>query len=239
MNTHRLVSALALVVSGGCGGDVAANQADPSQATAQVERIEELGGWDALRDSVVVSLETPAQLQRHEKAFVVTADGKRIPMTRFLLRVDLLMDFTCAACLETHAVVMDLLKSFPLSTRNVIHLPLSGHPSAMGAAQAFECASRAGQGREMYKALFEGQGDLGTRPWTSYAHEAIVGDTTAFNRCMAGPPSQRIQAGIDLGKRFRITQAPTVVIDGWLIHPPTRERLYDALERAAARRRRG
>lgn len=207
-------------------------------AAAQEERIEQLENWGALRDSAVVSLETPAQLQQHENASVVTADGQRIPMMRFVLQVDLLMDFTCAACLETHSVVMDLLRSFQLSTRNVILFPLSGHPSAMRAAHAFECANRDGQGREMYKALFEGQDDLGTRPWSSYAHEAMVGDTTVFNQCMAGPPSARIQAGIDLGSRFKITNAPAVVIDGWLIHPPTRERVWDALERAATQRRR-
>lgn len=230
---------LCLMLLSACPTGRASDHADSLQGAAQAERIEELMDWGTLRDSVAVSLETPAQLQQHENAYIVPQGGQRIPVTRLVVQVDLLMDFTCPACLETHAVVMDLLRGSLFSTRNLIHFPVTGHPAAMEAAQAFECADRDGQGREMYKALYEGQNDLGTRTWASYAHEAVVSDTVAFNRCMAGPPSPRIQAGIDLGNRFQITGPPAVVIDGTLIHPPTPDRLYDALENAAARRRRG
>lgn len=130
----------------------------------------------------------------------------------------------------TDSVMADWANRY-LAIRSIVHLPRSNDPRSMEAARAFECADDDGQGREMHSALYAAQSDLGKQSWASIADEATVEDTTAFKRFMEGHPDRRIQAGLALAARFKVTQLPAAIVNGWVIVPATPEHLQEAVSR--------
>jgi hypothetical protein len=104
-----------------------------------------------------------------------------------------------------------------------MHFPLPNHPFAMSGAEAIECADLPAQGKkggEMLAALYKDQGSIGKKPWTAFALEIQVSDTSAFANCMQAPPKARINAGWSWVDRWKFNATPTILVNGWRITPP-------------------
>jgi protein-disulfide isomerase len=83
--------------------------------------------------------------------------------------------------------------------------------------------------------VYNGQDSLGLKSWGTYAKEAGLADTAAISKCATDPsPVSRIEAGVALGHKLRITGTPTVLVNGWRFHyPPTEEELKNVIDRIA------
>jgi len=125
-------------------------------------------------------------------------------------------DLECPACQAFHRTTNAIQDAHPKDVSLVyVHFPLPMHRFAGQAAQAAECANKAGRFREFVNAVFTKQDSLGMKSWGSYAQEAGILDTAAITRCAHDPsPVQRIEAGRALALRWELVGTPTVIING-------------------------
>lgn len=137
-------------------------------------------------------------------------------------------DFECPFCATFHKALKAIRERYPQQVAlTYLHYPLSNHRFAAPAARAAECAGVQGRFEAMCDLLFERQRDFGLRPWSEFATEAGVGDSSAFEACVKSTdPVPRIAEGKALGSTLDIKGTPTVVINGWkLARPPSIEEL--------------
>src|SRR5260221_12635942 len=115
-------------------------------------------------------------------------------------------DFECPSCKQAAPVVRLLLSDFPDRLRFVFrHFPLEeGHPHALNAAQAAECAGGQGKFWPMHALLFEHQHSLKGNNLRDYAQRleldmarstAEMDETLHLQRLRAPEPSAR-QSGL-------------------------------------------
>jgi protein-disulfide isomerase len=124
-------------------------------------------------------------------------------------------DFQCPSCRETAAALRQVLEEHP--GRVILafhHYPLESiHPHAFAAGVAFECAAEQGQGKQMHDALYEGQDEIGTLPWTEYATGAGVPDSVRFKACLAGAAAPaRVRNDARMARALGLRGTPTLVI---------------------------
>lgn len=146
-------------------------------------------------------------------------------------------DFECPYCGSFHKMLKVVRERFPDQVSLVyVHFPLAMHRFAMLAARLAECAADQGRFAAMYDQLFEGQDQLGLKPWNDYAVAAGVPDITAFDACIKKTdPIPRVEEGKALGAKFDVQGTPTVIINGWKLgHPPTAEQLEQMVRRILA-----
>jgi protein-disulfide isomerase len=97
-----------------------------------------------------------------------------------------------------------------------VHFPLDFHEEALDAARTVECAQNQGRFKEAVDFIFKNQKSLGKQPWSWFAQGATLGDTVAFNRCMADTSAMPlIASGKSLGTKMEVTGTPTVLLNGW------------------------
>jgi protein-disulfide isomerase len=147
--------------------------------------------------------------------------------------VVVLVDYQCPACRAFHGAVMDLVERRPQDVKVwYVDHPLDYHEHAAEAALAAECAAQAGAFRPMVDVMFAKQESLAVKPWTGYAVEAGVADTSDFAICVdRGPGSRRVEEGLRFGAQIGLSGTPTVLIEGWLFPaPPTRRSLNLAID---------
>lgn len=145
-------------------------------------------------------------------------------------------DLECPACRAFHMTLEEVLKKHPNDLSLVyVAYPLPMHRFALGAARAAECAHRYGRFREWVDVVYDKQDSLGLKSWGSYAKEAGLPDTVAISKCATDPtPVGRIQAGLALGNKIRITGTPTVIVNGWRFHyTPNGHELTNVIEAIA------
>lgn len=113
----------------------------------------------------------------------------------------------------------------------MMHFPIASHRFAMQSAVAFECAVAHGAHGKFLDKLYTAQDSIGLKPWTEYAREAGIQNTTRFAACLSKPPSSRIAAGKNWGKRIGVNATPTIIVNGWRYSgmPPT-ETLTEAFD---------
>ena len=101
------------------------------------------------------------------------------------------------------------------------------HRFAEPAARVVECAGDQGRFEAMYDLLFEQQDKFGLKPWSEFAADAGVADSTTFEACIKRTePIPRVTEGKALGGQLDIQGTPTVVINGWKLgRPPSLEEL--------------
>ena len=169
---------------------------DSKTASQEGARVEAVDDWRSVEADVIV----PVEKKRHG-----------VPIAVFT-------DYECPICKTVDEQLRRLQeeRGVPL-VKSIIHFPLPGHRQAMPAARALECAASAGRASEMHRALYRNADSLGIRPWTELARVAGVSDTAGFSRCVRNTlPNARIQAGVDLGMRLRVSGTPAYIIDGVL-----------------------
>jgi protein-disulfide isomerase len=146
-------------------------------------------------------------------------------------------DFECPFCRRFSAAVSELERERPGEVAVVfIHYPIQKHRFARPAARAAECANAQGDFSAFQQLLFSKQDSFGLKPWTSFAREAGLSDTTRFRRCTEDTSVvPRVEDGLVLGRKLAVTGTPTVIINGWRFPAPP----YDSLPQIADRLVRG
>jgi len=132
-------------------------------------------------------------------------------------------DLECSFCRRFHSAVADTKAEYGSDVALVfVHYPLGSHDLALPAAVAAECAAQEDRFGAFIDAVYAKQDSLGVKPWSSYAAEAGIRDTTAFSRCVADNETfPRIERGRALASEWAVRGTPTVLINGWRFpHPP-------------------
>lgn len=92
------------------------------------------------------------------------------------------------------------------------------HALATEAAIASECARALGRFQEMHDLLFSQRGSIGTTPWTSFARQAGITDTTAFIKCTASDEAAAIIARDSAaGEELDVRGTPTFLVNEVLV----------------------
>jgi protein-disulfide isomerase len=127
-------------------------------------------------------------------------------------------DFQCPFCAKLSQTIRSMQRQDPTAFRVVYrHYPLAQHPHAADAAAAAECAGKQRRFGEYHDLLFASQDSIGTRPWTRFAVEAGVADTTAFKLCMAAPETRaRVDADARVAAKLRLPGTPSLIVNGRL-----------------------
>lgn len=113
-----------------------------------------------------------------------------------------------------------------------IYYPLPMHRFARPAARAAECAAAQGRFGEFQGVVYDKQDSLGFKSWASYAVDAGVRDTGRFARCASDTVRlSRVEAGVALASKLKVSGTPTVIINGWRFAVPP----YDSLSEQIAR----
>jgi protein-disulfide isomerase len=147
-------------------------------------------------------------------------------------------DFECPFCRRFHQTLTDAVLEFGDDVSAVfIHFPLGFHRFARPAAKAAECAQTQGKFWEFAGLVFEKQDSLGLKEWQSYAAESGVPNLAEFGRCISVRAlHKRIEEGLALGNRLKITATPTVVINGMLYAVPPYDSLATIVRRIVSTR---
>jgi protein-disulfide isomerase len=125
-------------------------------------------------------------------------------------------DFQCPWCGAFARNILPELEKRFVGTGQVqiafMHLPIASiHPLAMKAAEAAECAGRQGKFWEMYKHLFRDQDRLSIEILAQHG-SALGLDSAAFQRCLAGEMTPKIQRDLTLARELGIAGTPAFLI---------------------------
>lgn len=161
--------------------------------------------------------------------------GRRFGNPRAPVTLIEFTDFECPFCRQFNKTIHTVMSRYPNDVGYVlIHRPLSIHRFAGPAARASECAGTTGRFMEAVDVLFEKQDSLGLKPWTSFAVDAGITDTTAFARCVTNVSDSAVMRPIDAGVRaaneMDVHGTPTVILNGWRYgQPPSDTELVRAI----------
>ncbi len=134
-----------------------------------------------------------------------------------IMTVATFLDFECPFCRHSE---LDVLGPFHAANPDDVkivrlHYPLPGHPYALPAAHAAECASAQGRFTAYSTELFRLQGKLASSPFVEAATAVELPDMVAFERCLdASGSSDLIDRHTELGQRIGVSGTPTVVVNG-------------------------
>lgn len=122
-------------------------------------------------------------------------------------------DFLCPYCLRADTVLRMIRREHPADIAVVYrHFPI--HKRAFEAAEASECAARAGEFQPMHDRLFDEQDSIGVKPWARFAIESGVRDTATFSRCLNDPSVKRaVETDSSSGQRLGVVATPTFLIN--------------------------
>jgi protein-disulfide isomerase len=142
-------------------------------------------------------------------------------------------DFQCPFCAQEAHVLEAFIEGHPNVGVRYRQFPLSNiHLFAREMAIAAVCADRQGRFAPMHSTVFANQALIGTVDVDSFAVLAGVRDRKAFQRCTHdATASQLVEQDAALGRSYRLTGTPALVVDGRLyvggLTLPTLEGLLD------------
>ena len=124
-------------------------------------------------------------------------------------------DFTCPFCQTQAPVLKTVRRQFAGQVAVVFrHQPSQRNEVGRQAAIAVECAARAEAFEPYHDLLFHHMDSLGTKSWTSIAHEAGVADTTAFRTCMGDPTMHdAVDRDVAAASELGAVVTPTLLIN--------------------------
>jgi len=125
-------------------------------------------------------------------------------------------DYQCPYCKKWHdEVFSQLLAEYPDKIRFVYRdFPLGGHPEAIPAAVAANCAGEQDKYWEYHTALFSYQYDLGSEAYNQYAIDLGL-DVDAFNQCIQeNRYYDEVVADYEYAANLGIQATPTFFING-------------------------
>jgi protein-disulfide isomerase len=125
-------------------------------------------------------------------------------------------DFECPYCQRWQEEVWgQLQKSYGDKIRLVYRdFPLPGHPNAIPAAEAANCANEQGKFWEYHDLLFGGSQGLSEAAYVQYA-QSLGLDMTSFNQCVSEHRyNQEIQADYQWASELGVNSTPTFFLNG-------------------------
>jgi protein-disulfide isomerase len=125
-------------------------------------------------------------------------------------------DYQCPYCKKWHdEVYARLLEEYPKEIRFVYRdFPLGGHPEAIPAAVAANCAGEQEKYWEYYTALFSYEYELGSEAYTQYASELGL-NVNAFNQCIQeNRYYDEVIADFEYAANLGVRATPTFFING-------------------------
>lgn len=124
-------------------------------------------------------------------------------------------DFQCPYCANLATVLSNLRRKWGDRVTVVYrHFPSAGHPQAMPAALAAECAGEQGRFEAFHDSAFRIQPLLSSVRWVALAAAAGVPDTAQFIGCLSAPRVRaRIDADVAAGTRLGVRGTPTLLVN--------------------------
>ena len=151
--------------------------------------------------------------------------GRRIGKMESPVIIVEFADLECPFCKKFHEQTLPKIKEAfsDKVSLSYVHFPITGHRFANPAARAAECAGDRGRFGPFIDAVYRRQDSLGLKSWASFAQDAGIHDTVAFQRCATAVTSLAyVDSGQADGKRIGVVGTPGIMINGWLFaHPPS------------------
>ena len=137
------------------------------------------------------------------------SSGARVAIIEF-------SDFQCPFCSRFSSETRPRLEQTYVNSGQVLwafrHLPLETlHPTALRAAEAFECAARSGRAWEMHRRLFDQPKALSDAAIARYATSLGIGGP-AFETCMRGESKPKIRADMEAARVLGVAGTPAFLI---------------------------
>jgi protein-disulfide isomerase/uncharacterized membrane protein len=156
----------------------------------------------------------------------------RIGAANAPVQIVVFSDFQCPFCRQLVPVLQRIRAEFPHeATIAYRHFPLAGHPRALPAAIAAECAAEQGAFWEYHDKLFAEGADLSDAGLLGLA--ASVGlDQQRFTACLrSAPPRAVVEVNLKEATELGLPGAPSVFINGRRVEGPlTYENLIDRIK---------
>lgn len=121
-------------------------------------------------------------------------------------------DYECPYCRANHASIEEWAAKHPDHEMGLLHMPLSIHPAAEGAARAALCAGEAAKGPEMHQLLMTSESWRSDTNWSALARSVEVSDLPRFEACLhSGRITDRLARTAALAASLGITGTPSFV----------------------------
>ena len=154
------------------------------------------------------------KLIRSDSHMLTTAEDDRVNLVEFL-------DFECEACKAQFPIMEQIREEYAGKINFAIrYFPLSGHGNAENAAKAVEAASKQDALEEMYKKMYETQGEWGESQdskadlFVEYANELGL-DEGQFVKDVNDPKTaERIAKDQADGNALGVQGTPTIFLNG-------------------------
>lgn len=129
-------------------------------------------------------------------------------------------DFECPFCQRHKGTIDKILSNYSGKVRFIYrHFPLSFHPEAQKAAEAFECAGEQGKAYEMHDKIYEANaaGTMGVDTWKKAAKDLGL-NATKFNDCLdTGKYVSKISQEQNDGAAAGVEGTPATFVNGTLV----------------------
>lgn len=193
--------------------------------------------FDAPRPAPNGMTRAPTQLVRWQSLERV---GKWVTDSSAPVKVIVFSDYECPFCKRFFDSVRTVVKESPGKIAlMIVPMPLSMHKFAAPAEIAAACTEEAHprDALAFSEAVFAKQDSLGLRSWATYAADAGVTDTVAFNSCIAsGRFKNASKPSLAVADSLGFTSTPTVIINGWRYYTPPYAGIGALVERYASDR---
>jgi protein-disulfide isomerase len=142
-------------------------------------------------------------------------EGHRMGPADAPVTIVVFSDFQCPYCGILTERLHTVMRAHPREVAVVYrHYPLAGHPYALGAARASECAAAQERFPAFHDALFAAQDSIGVAGWDRFASTAHVPDLARFRACAAqAGPIATVKRDTVAGMRLRVSGTPTLLIN--------------------------
>jgi len=127
-------------------------------------------------------------------------------------------DYQCPACAQAELNVEQLLSEYEGQILFVLRdFPLEGHPHALKAAEAANCAGDQGKYWQMHDLLFDNQNFLDENNLRSYA--ASLGlEAQQFTTCLEeGKYTDEVLHDLEQGIEYQVNGTPTFFVNGYRV----------------------
>lgn len=148
-------------------------------------------------------------------------------------------DLECPFCRRFQNTLNEATAKYPDDVALVfVHLPLEMHRFARYAAKMAECGAAQGRFMDLVNVIYQRQDSLGLRPRLAYARDAGIGDSVAFERCVADTATPPMVAkGLAAARKLNLTATPTLLLNNWRFGGvPSDSELYRAIDDVLAGR---
>lgn len=164
-----------------------------------------------------------------------TAEDGKVTLVEFL-------DFECEACRAAYPFIEQLREQYDGRVTFVLrYFPIPSHTNANNAAYAVESAARQGKLEDMYKRMYDTQGEWGESQdskaalFRSFAEDLGL-DMAQYDADVARPEvAARVQKDVDDATRLGVSGTPSFFLNSEPLTPATTDDFVKAIDDALAK----